>query len=343
MKSNFTIFYSWQSDVKPNRSLILNCIEKAVKELGKSNPTEVKLELNIERDTKDVTGSPSITKTIFNKIDLCDIFIGDVTIINKSSINTLLKNRLTPNPNVMVELGYAVSLLGWDRIICINNTNISSTEQLPFDLRGHRITTFDSKKENCKKELIEILIVAIKSIIDNYDEIVATKLKTKYQKHDYNIYQEFIKISDETILMDSISCAVNSLFTNKYYLDIWDDMNDFYQLSTNKFLIEELDNLIVLLLVEVEKFNSICSTHFHLKDRQNRKYMVSELNELTEEELFDYKQDEVYQITKHFDGESYPDSDKRVWGIQEQLLLQGDKVKETYRNFIMGVKRNLIC
>ena len=300
------------------------------------------MEINIDRDTKNVSGSPSITNTIFDKIDLCDIFICDVTIINKSPINKLLKNRLTPNPNVMVELGYAVSLLGWDRVICVNNTTISITEELPFDLRGHRVTTFNSKNENCKKDLTETLTVAIKSIIDNYDEILATKSKTKFQIHDYNIYKEILNIASEVKLFDSISAAVDALFTNKLYLDIWDDLHEFYLRTSNKFLTEELDKLMVLFLVELDKFNAICSKHFHLKESTYKGYMASDLAELTEDEQYDYKQSEVYQINKHFTNESYPESDKRVLSIQEDLYLQGEKVKETYRNFVMEIKRKII-
>ena len=34
------------------------------------------------------------------------------------------------------------------KLICINDTKISKNEDLPFDIRGHRITSFQSSKEN---------------------------------------------------------------------------------------------------------------------------------------------------------------------------------------------------
>jgi hypothetical protein len=47
--------------------------------------------------------------------------------------------KRTPNPNVMIELGYAARSRGWDRIIPIMNTSGgTSPEQLPFDLRHRR-------------------------------------------------------------------------------------------------------------------------------------------------------------------------------------------------------------
>lgn len=44
--------------------------------------------------------------------------------------------RATPNPNVLVELGYAAHSLGWDRIIVVVNTAHGAIEELPFDFRA---------------------------------------------------------------------------------------------------------------------------------------------------------------------------------------------------------------
>lgn len=40
------------------------------------------VEIVADRDTKREFGSPDITQTIFPKIDECDIFVEDVSIIN---------------------------------------------------------------------------------------------------------------------------------------------------------------------------------------------------------------------------------------------------------------------
>ncbi|WP_348636594.1 hypothetical protein QLS71_002545 [Mariniflexile litorale] len=62
MKDNFTIFYSWQSDLKGkfNRNLISSSIEKAIKDLKRNSQNDFKLEINLDRDTKNKSGSPSI-------------------------------------------------------------------------------------------------------------------------------------------------------------------------------------------------------------------------------------------------------------------------------------------
>ena len=73
------IFYSWQSDLpsKDTRGLIGEGIKKAVRKYRNT------VEIDADSDTRGETGSPDIVQTIFSKIDNCDIFIADVSIINK--------------------------------------------------------------------------------------------------------------------------------------------------------------------------------------------------------------------------------------------------------------------
>jgi hypothetical protein len=50
--------------------------------------------------------------------------------------------RPSPNPNVLVELGYALRALGEERVILVMNTAFGKPEALPFDLRRKRITPY---------------------------------------------------------------------------------------------------------------------------------------------------------------------------------------------------------
>ena len=112
-----TVFYSWQSDLpnSTNRGFIGDCLERAIKEL-KADPS-LTVDPCLDRDTQNVPGSPDIASTIFDKIDKCGLFVCDVSIVNHNS-----SERPMPNPNVLIELGYAVKTLGWSRIVCIFNT-----------------------------------------------------------------------------------------------------------------------------------------------------------------------------------------------------------------------------
>ena len=156
------IFYSWQSDLpnKENRNFIQDCIERVVKKYKNV------IAIDADRDTKNATGAPDITTTIFEKINDSDLFIADITIINKSKLGFFQgKYKPTPNPNVLIELGYAACALGWDRIICVYNTDYSKLEALPFDLRQHRITAYSLKGKN-KSEERQGLVNAFSATID---------------------------------------------------------------------------------------------------------------------------------------------------------------------------------
>ena len=347
MKNSFTIFYSWQSDIKKNKNVIQTCIEKAIKEVKKNFNKEINLKINIDRDTKNRSGSPAISSTIFQKIDMSDIFICDVTLVNKNWYNNFFKYRLSPNPNVLVELGYAINKVGWERVICINDLDFSSIEELPFDIRGHRITTFNSSENNFKENLKSQLVIALKAIIENYEEIVKNQNIKNNKSHDLNLYNKFSELCNETILLDSISLSVNSLFINKYYLERWDSLQEFYKISENIFIDTLLNESVLKFLKDLDKFWSLIAKDFHLdnENKQYQEYLSLKMSDiiLTEEQEYSYKQAQIYKPNKEpYRSESWEDSDKRILSLQDKLFEQGEIVKSSYRDFVMNVKKNLL-
>lgn len=154
------VFYSWQSDLpnNTNRGFIQDCIEKAVKNLNKQYDLQVNF--NLDRDTKDEFGTPSIVDMIFKKIDETYIFIGDVSIINSNN-----SDRKTPNPNVLLELGYAAKVLGWEKIICLYNLDYGKPEDLPFDIKFRRPLTY-SINNNQKTKAKELLTRSLEKSIE---------------------------------------------------------------------------------------------------------------------------------------------------------------------------------
>jgi hypothetical protein len=160
-----TIFYSWQSDLPKttNQNAIRQSLRSAI------NLVEDKFEnLRIELDeaTRNTTGSPNIPSTIFDKISKSDIFICDLTTINNDAD---IKFRKTANPNVLIELGYAISKLGWERIILLFNTQYGTfPNDLPFDIDRHRASKFkirDKSDKNGKNDLTQLLKNCISPII----------------------------------------------------------------------------------------------------------------------------------------------------------------------------------
>lgn len=130
------IFYSWQSDL-PNRTtrgFIEESLKRAIRELGED--AALALVPALDRDVQGLPGSPDLSKSLLEKIFHADVFVGDVSVIGK------VPTRVTPNPNVLAELGYAAGVLRWERILLVCNTAYGEVEELPFDIRHKRIIKY---------------------------------------------------------------------------------------------------------------------------------------------------------------------------------------------------------
>ena len=158
------IFYSWQSDLdhKTNWNFIEECLRRATKAIRSDDSVQV--EPVLDRDTQGVAGSPDIGATIFAKIASSTAFVCDVSCINRSA-----GGRPTPNPNVLIELGYAASALGWDRIVLVLNEAFGPVGDLPFDLRVKRTLRYmlasGDAKADVRADLAKRLEGAIRSIL----------------------------------------------------------------------------------------------------------------------------------------------------------------------------------
>jgi hypothetical protein len=131
------VFYSWQSDLPnaTNRGFIQKALENAAKAVRDDNSLHV--DPVVDRDTIGVPGSPDIASTIFEKIERAQAFVCDISIISEPTAK-----RPTPNPNVLLELGYALKTLGPNRILMVFNDAYGGLERLPFDLRTRRVIRY---------------------------------------------------------------------------------------------------------------------------------------------------------------------------------------------------------
>lgn len=168
-----TIFYSWQSD-RPNnlnRGFIGDSLQRALKTLAGDD--ELVVDLVLDRDTQSVPGAPDIAVTIFEKIDRAAIFVADVSIVQRSG-----EGRAFPNPNVLLELGYALKTLGDARVILVMNTAFGSPHELPFDLRRKRVMTYElsessAEKSNERAGIVQALERAIRLILPTLERAPA--------------------------------------------------------------------------------------------------------------------------------------------------------------------------
>lgn len=130
------VFWSWQSDRgrRPCRDLITGALEAAIRLSTQSLSLQTSERPELDQDTQGEAGLAEIATTILRKIDSAAVFVADVTPVGRTD-----GGKLTPNPNVLIELGYALKSLGSERIILVANKQWGgSPEELPFDLRHRR-------------------------------------------------------------------------------------------------------------------------------------------------------------------------------------------------------------
>lgn len=160
--TDFTIFYSWQSDLpnNTNRKLIGEALRTACETVALNS--EINESPRVDQDTQGTAGAVEIPAVIMQKIDVCQVFVADVSICYRGDVS----GRLSPNPNVLFELGYAVARLGWDRVILVLNEASGTINQLPFDLDKRRTLLYAAQDDQAqaRKHLTEQLVGSITAV-----------------------------------------------------------------------------------------------------------------------------------------------------------------------------------
>lgn len=160
------VFYSWQSDHPQTvcKIFIREAIEEALARLHVQMSLDDAERPELDHDIKDTAGWAEITNTILQKIAACAVFVGDVTTVAKTPYH----GKEVPNPNVALELGYALRAIGGGRIVPVVNAAYGATkpEKLPFNMR-HRSAPVsyklkkdsnDEERAAAKAELVEQLV-----------------------------------------------------------------------------------------------------------------------------------------------------------------------------------------
>lgn len=204
-EKSFTVFYCWQSDLKnaSNRSFIGEALESAIEELNQDD--SVNLEVEIDRDTLNVPGAPDINTAILSKIDQSHAFVADVSIIRHDD------PRVTPspNPNVLLELGYALRSMGGERIVLVMNTAFGGPDRLPFDLNHRRVLPYNSPDEAIerapeRKELRRNLLKALRSIMDSHPRF-------PIDPGDPILSEEALQILQHAVVGDGLVLVVSNM------------------------------------------------------------------------------------------------------------------------------------
>jgi hypothetical protein len=189
----YSIFYSWQSDSPKavNRLFIREALDAAVAQIGKE--LEVEDAPRVESDMEGVSGSPEVASVMFARIRRSAVFVCDMTLVG--SIPSLSGGgpKLVPNPNVLLETGYAAARIGWSRVICVMNEHYGKRHEQPFDVRNRRfpIDYFldpqaEEKRDEQLGKLTESLTTAIEGVIQcEYETVTDTIQKLDIHCHEF--------------------------------------------------------------------------------------------------------------------------------------------------------------
>jgi hypothetical protein len=152
------VFWSWQSDRpgKTGRHFVRDALEDAIAAiLSNSDLEESERDLHLDHDRKGASGSPDLARLILEKIKASRIFVADVTNVGRSDeVGDDGQPKFLMNPNVAIELGYALATIGDAGLLMVMNEAHGGRRTLPFDL-SHKAgpILYDLKADATKSEI----------------------------------------------------------------------------------------------------------------------------------------------------------------------------------------------
>lgn len=198
-----TFFYSWQStsDREVNSDLIRRALEAA----------EIKLSSRYEIDdaARGNPGSPIIFDVIKGKIDSCQVFVADLSLVIASEV------KPSSNPNVLIEYGYALAKLGHLRIILVVNRHFGPPESLPFDIRHSEVVCYNLAPEadasvrlDTEQALSRELLTKLRSTVEDPRSILSLS-STESAVATHLVRSSKRGIRGETFEIEGIAKEVN--------------------------------------------------------------------------------------------------------------------------------------
>jgi hypothetical protein len=307
MEAIMKLFYSWQSDIKNQKNIIEKIIINALKNIKK----EVNIDIALDRDTKNKSGSIDIAREILNKINTASIFVGDITFVNINRITKFFTKDKYPNPNVLLELGYAIRKIGWERIILIFNKKYGKIEELPFDINHHRVLSYSGNL----KELEKDIFLAVKLIISLGNNVIN---RDRDEEHDIHVFNRIM----EDIPEENLEYLFDQFIQNRWYrydkTRFISYTNEKIKQPKNVFINQRIQKAACDFgnsLNELSSFMALnCSPH-----RQNIK--LGQLN--------------------NFEHIPYPARDKLLMDLLEELIKITNNVLIKFREFRLSVANNL--
>jgi hypothetical protein len=162
------IFWAWQSDTdgKTGRHLVRAALLEAIahlrqpEEIEEPTRADSREAMHLDHDRQGLTGSPGLVDAIRSKIEAAAVFVGDITPVSRIPRRRDVEDsreKRNMNPNVAIELGYALHARGEERVLLVLNEHYGGREFIPFDLQHlggpliYRLAP-DASKEEIKAE-----------------------------------------------------------------------------------------------------------------------------------------------------------------------------------------------
>ncbi len=262
-----SVFFSWQVDTGQDQvRLLRKCLKRACKALEKK-PELGHPAIHVDEATRDLPGSPSIPDSIREKILNAEVFVADLTLINSALEQD--QGRLTPNPNVMFELGFAVAELGWDRVIMPFNQSLPmKAEDLPFDVRVNRASPFIGDDE---EKLTGLLTTAVGLVLlrqppkpDNRTQRSPEEIK---RERDVNALRAALSCVDMSVLDRTLENAPGIIVNDTFHH--YESLNGVVSATTFHLYDEEARKLLYSLR---DNWGSLLSFGVHYTDLTSGDY-----------------------------------------------------------------------
>lgn len=331
MKTNYYIFFSWQSDVKGNKSFIDRSIRNAINEI-KTDPDWTNMNITYDHSTMNRSGSPSIVDTIHQKINTCDVFIADVTPIATINGKNTNQEKLIPNPNVMAESGFALRALGENQIIFLIKNGEGDVNDLPFDIRHRRINFFNNNSNFS-------LVTYIKSALETAKNRNTNAFENNVVTHDKKIYESLAKIIGiEDNLFYHTDKIASSQKISYFQSELFYNIANFIDAPQNQFLIEDINKCAQKFKDSVRKL--LCFTAQYFTPLRSA---IIKPEPATEEERIEQNKTKYMSWIDKEAGE-YPDDetyDKKLKLVLDFMIKNSPEIDQSYRDFRFSIKKNL--
>lgn len=119
--------------------------------------------------------------------------------------------RPTPNPNVLLEVGFAAKAISWSNILGIYNSEYGKVELLPFDIRTRKPIIYNTLEgiPESKETLTKVFKAQIRDII--FSRIV--------DKKEYLSTKRNVDLAMQSILIDLCNIVFDRNSKDKYNYD----------------------------------------------------------------------------------------------------------------------------